>query len=174
MDIKINGLKKLCNIFLIGIVMLALTGCGTNNLSKEEPNNTNDVNTNTNDNVIKEENVNENKVAFTEGTYIEIDPGTKGTEAEGYNLTITLENNKASYYNEYWEAHKTGTYKIEGNKITIHYTKSTGMTSFGEAYDDAIDEEYIGYIENNKIVFESMKGEIGVEEYKHTYELKEN
>ena len=169
MDIKINRLKKLCNIFLIGILMIALTGCGTNNLSKEEPNNTNNVNTNTND-IPKEENVNENKVAFTEGTYIEIDPGTKGTEAEGYNLTITLENNKASYYNEYWEASKTGTYKIEGNKITINYTKSTGMTSFGEPYDDEIDEEYIGYIENNKINFESMKGEIGVEEYK----LKEN
>ena len=173
MDIKINRLKKLCNIFLIGILMIALTGCGTNNLSKEEPNNTNNVNTNTND-IPKEENVNENKVAFTEGTYIEIDPGTKGTEAEGYNLTITLENNKASYYNEYWETRKTGTYKIEGNKIIIHYTKSTGMTSLGDPYNDAIDEEYVGYIENNKINFESMKGAIGVEEYKNIYELKEN
>ena len=159
--------KKLLSLLFIGSLVISLTGCGTNNLSKEEPNNTND-------NIKKEENVNENNVVFQEGTYIEIDPGTKGTEAEGYNLTITLENNKASYYNEYWEAKKTGTYKIEGNKITIHYTKSTGMTSFGEAYDDAIDEEYIGYIENNKIAFESMKGEIGVEEYKNIYELKEN
>ena len=174
MDIKINRLKKLCNILLIGIVMLALTGCGNNNLSKEESQNVNSVDSNTNDNITKEENTSENKVAFREGTYIEIDPGTKGTEAEGYNLTITLENNKASYYNEYWEASKTGTYKIEGNKITIHYTKSTGMTSFGEPYDDVIDEEYIGYIENNKINFESMKGAIGVEEYKNIYELKEN
>ena len=159
--------KKLLSLLFIGSLVISLTGCGTNNLSKEEPNNTND-------NIKKEENVNENNVVFQEGTYIEIDPGTKGTEAEGYNLTITLENNKASYYNEYWETSKTGTYKIEGNKITIHYTKSTGMTSFGEAYDDAIDEEYIGYIENNKIAFESMKGEIGVEEYKNIYELKEN
>ena len=159
--------KKLLSLLFIGSLVISLTGCGTNNLSKEEPNNTND-------NIKKEENVNENNVVFQEGTYIEIDPGTKGTEAEGYNLTITLENNKASYYNEYWEARKTGTYKVEGNKITIHYTKSTGMTSFGEPYNDAIDEEYIGYIENNKINFESMKGEIGVEEYKNIYELKEN
>ena len=159
--------KKLLSLLFIGSLVISLTGCGTNNLSKEEPNNTND-------NIKKEENVNENNVVFQEGTYIETDPGTKGTEAEGYNLTITLENNKASYYNEYWETSKTGTYKIEGNKITIHYTKSTGMTSFGEPYNDAIDEEYIGYIENNKINFESMKGEIGVEEYKNIYELKEN
>ena len=165
--------NKLLSVLLIGILLISLTGCGNNNLSKEEPQNTNNVDTNTND-IPKEENVNDNDVTFTEGTYIEIDPGTKGTEAEGYNLTITLENNKASYYNEYWEASKTGTYKIEGNKITIHYTKSTGMTSFGEPYDDVIDEEYIGYIENNKINFESMKGAIGVEEYKNIYELKEN
>lgn len=158
--------KKLLSVLLIGILVIGLTGCGGNNLSKEESNNTN--------NIPKEENVSDNDVTFTEGTYIEIDPGTKGTEAEGYNLTITLENNNASYYNEYWEARKTGTYKVEGNKITIHYTRSTGMTSIGDAYDDAIDEEYIGYIDNNKIAFESMKGEIGVEEYKNIYELKEN
>ena len=140
-------------IFLcFSLIILLITGCGENKSDKE-----NDI-LNNEKNQQKEEvmNVQEQDVPkLKEGKYIQIAPSNENAQNEGYDFYLTLENGKATEYDTYFEATTEGTYSIDGNKITIHFTRNYGTATYGEPYDEIIDRTIYAHFDNNQIIYDS-------------------
>ena len=87
---------------------------------------------NSKENLSSENKVEENAVAqtkFEEGKYIMTKPSSVGTEAEGYDTTITFKDGKVSYLESYWGTKKNGTYSVQGDTLIIKYTSGNDVDS---------------------------------------------
>ena len=51
-------------------------------------------------------------------------PSLVGTEAEGYDTTITFKDGKVSYLESYWGTKKNGTYSVQGDTLIIKYKQA--------------------------------------------------
>lgn len=87
---------------------------------------------NSKENLSSENKVEENAVGqtkFEEGKYIMTKPSLVGTEAEGYDTTITFKDGKVSYLESYWGTKKNGTYSVQGDTLIIKYTSGNDVDS---------------------------------------------
>lgn len=113
------------------------------------------------------------EVSLKEGKYIQIAPSNVGSQGEGYDSYLTLENGIATKYDTYFEATTEGTYTINGKLLIIHYTRNYGMATYGEPYDDTIDRTFNAHIDGNKIIIDSMNDFDAYESGSIIYELIE-
>ena len=107
-----------------------------------------------------------------EGKYTQIAPSNKGTEGEGYDNYLTLENGKATKFDSYYAITTEGTYTLEDNIVTVTYTRTFGTTTFGEKYDDPYNAVYTYHIEDNKVILDKMSDFDLYETGSVIYELK--
>ena len=98
----------------------------------------------------------EPEISLKEGKYIQIAPSNEGSQGEGYDNYLTLENGIATEYGSYFGITTEGTYTIVDNNLTIHYTRNYGMTTYGEEFDDSIDRTIYCHIDGNKVIVDSF------------------
>lgn len=96
------------------------------------------------------------KIIFKEGKYIQIAPSNTGSQGEGYNNYLTLENGTATEFDSYFEITTEGTYTVDGDNLTIHYTRTYGITTYGEPFDDPLDRTIYCHIDDNKVIIDSF------------------
>ncbi|MBQ3409177.1 MAG: hypothetical protein IJH12_08260 [Clostridia bacterium] len=115
----------------------------------------------------------EQKSSFTEGTYKMTKPSLVGTEAEGYDTTITFSNGNANYLESYWEAKKSGTYTVSGDTLTINYTLGNEVNSIeGDLGTKTINETEIYKINGTKLTIESTTADSYTKAGDIVFELK--
>lgn len=115
----------------------------------------------------------EQKSSFTEGTYKMTKPSLVGTEAEGYDTTITFSNGKANYLESYWDVKKSGTYSVSGDTLTINYTSGNEVNSIeGDLGTKAINETEVYKINGNKLTIESKTADSYTKAGDIVFELK--
>ena len=115
----------------------------------------------------------EQKSSFTEGTYKMTKPSLVGTEAEGYDTTITFSNGKANYLESYWDVKKSGTYSVSGDTLTINYTSGNEVNSIeGDLGTKAINETEVYKINGNKLTIESTTADSYTKAGDIVFELK--
>lgn len=115
----------------------------------------------------------EQKSSFTEGTYKMTKPSLVGTEAEGYDTTITFSNGKVNYLESYWEVKKSGTYSVSGDTLTINYTSGNEVNSIeGDLGTKAINETEVYKINGNKLTIESKTADSYTKAGDIVFELK--
>lgn len=118
-------------------------------------------------------NENQASSSFKEGKYTMTKPSLNGTEAEGYDTTITLEDGKAHYFESYWEEKKDGTYSISGDILTINYTSGNEVSSIeGDLGTKAINETEVYKINGNKLTIESKTADSYTKAGDIVFELK--
>lgn len=110
---------------------------------------------NTENNIDTSENI--SKTFFTEGTYTMTKPSLVGSEAEGYDTTMTFKDGKVNYFESYWEQRKSGTYTVTGDTLTINFTTGNEVSSIeGDLGDKSINETEIYKIEESTLTIQSM------------------
>lgn len=97
----------------------------------------------------------DNKTTFKEGTYTMTKQSLVGTDAEGYDTTITFNNGKASYLESYWGQKKFGTYSVKGDTLTVKYTSGVEVNSITGEENVTLNETESYKIEENKITLQS-------------------
>lgn len=111
--------------------------------------------------------------SFKEGVYKMTKPSLVGTEAEGYNTTITLTNGSASFLESYWERKKYGTYSVQGDILTIKYTSGNEVNSItGDAGTVTLNETEVYKIDDNKLTMQSTTSDQYYKAGSNVYELK--
>lgn len=111
--------------------------------------------------------------SFKEGKYTMTKPSLKGTDAEGYDTTITFNSGKADYLESYWERKKSGTYSVSGDTLTIKYTSGNEVSSVeGDLGTKAIDETEVYKIDGNKITIQSTTADSYTKVGDIVFELK--
>lgn len=98
---------------------------------------------------------NDNKVTFKEGKYTMTKPSLAGTEAEGYDTTITFNSGKVSYIESYWGNKKNGTYSVNGDTLTIKYTSGVEVNSITGEATVTLNETEIYKIDGKKLTLQS-------------------
>ena len=135
-------MKKVIKFLSVVLVAILLVGC-------EKKASTN-----------KEENIETPDVEVSklkEGKYIQIAPEvTPDSQGYGYDVFITLEDGKIVEDDTYFGNKVEGTYTVDGDILTIHYTRNHGMTTYGEPFDDKIDRTFTCHIDGNKIIIDKM------------------
>ena len=110
---------------------------------------------------------------FTEGTYKMTKPSLVGTEAEGYDTTMTFENGKVNYLESYWGSKKSGTYSVSGDTLTINYTSGNEVNSIeGDLGTKAINETEVYKIDGTKLTIESTSADSYTKAGDIVFELK--
>lgn len=93
---------------------------------------------------------------FKEGKYVQTMPSKVGTEAEGYDTTLTLNGGKAAYFESYWESEMYGTYSVQGNTLTITYTSGVEVNSItGKQSNQSMNVVQVYEISGNTIKMKS-------------------
>lgn len=135
-------MKKTLKFLSIILVAVLLVGCNKKTSSTEP------VKTN-------EPEVEVSKLK--EGKYVQIAPeSTPDSQGYGYKVYITLENGNIIEDDTYFGNKVEGTYIVDGDILTIHYTRNHGMTTYGEPFDDQIDRTFTCHIDGNKIIIDKM------------------
>jgi uncharacterized lipoprotein NlpE involved in copper resistance len=149
-------MKKVFKLSIIVLSLFLLVGCENKKDNKE----------------VKETNEQISTTSrFKEGRYTQI-PTDSGTEGDGYDNYLTLENGKATKYDSYYGITTEGTYTVEENIITVTYTRTYGTTTFGEKYDDPYNAVYTYYVGDNRITLDKMSDFDLYESGSVVYELK--
>ena len=149
-------MKKIYKISIIVLSLFLLVGCEAK---------TNEPKTTKEDNKVVE-----NKLK--EGKYTQIEPSNEGSQGEGYDNYLTLENGKVTEFNSYFEITTEGEYVVEGNILTITYTRTHGLTTYGEPFDDPVDQTLTCHIDGNKIIVDKMSDFDAYDTGSIIYELK--
>lgn len=111
--------------------------------------------------------------SFKEGVYRMTKPSLIGTDAEGYDTTITFSNGKVSFLESYWETKKFGTYSIQGDTLTIKYTSGNEVDSInGDTGTVSLNETEVYKIDGNKITMQSTTADSYYKAGSTVYELK--
>ncbi len=98
---------------------------------------------------------NDSKNTFKEGTYIMTKPSLVGTDAEGYNTTITFNNGKVSYLESYWGNKKNGEYTVKDSTLIVKYTSGVEVNSITGEEAVTLNETENYTIEGNEIILQS-------------------
>lgn len=115
----------------------------------------------------------EQKSSFTEDTYKMTKPSLVGTDAEGYDTTMTFENGKVNYLESYWERKKSGTYSVSGDTLTIKYTSGNEVSSIdGDIGTKAINETEVYKINGTKLIIVSTTADSYTKAGDIVFELK--
>lgn len=110
--------------------------------------------------------------SFKEGVYKMTKPSLVGTEAEGYDTTITFSNGNVSFLESYWGRKKSGTYSIQGDTLTIKYTSGNEVNSIeGDTGTVTLDETEVYKIDGNKITMQSTTADSYYKAGSTVYEL---
>ena len=133
-------MKRLFKFLSVVLVAILLVGCDKKNTSTNE---------NVNDPV-------EEVSKLKEGRYVQIAPSSEGSQGDGYAVYITLENGKIIEDDTYFGNKVEGTYTVEDDILTIHYTRNYGMTTYGEPFDDEIDRIFTCHIDGDEIIIDKM------------------
>ncbi len=111
--------------------------------------------------------------SFKEGVYKKTNPSLVGTEAEGYDTTITLTKGNASFLESYWERKKYGTYIVQGDILTIKYTSGNEVNSItGDTGTVTLSETEVYKIDGNKLTMQSTTADQYYKAGSNVYELK--
>ena len=103
----------------------------------------------------EENQINTQNTQFNEGTYTQTKPSTVGTEAEGYETTMTFSNGKVSFLESYWGEEKYGTYKVDGNILTVNYTSGVEVNSITGSENVSMNVTETFKIEGNQLIKQS-------------------
>ncbi len=107
---------------------------------------------------------------FKEGVY---NKSLAGTEAEGYEETLTFSDGKVSYNETYWGRKRSGTYSVKENTITIKYTSGIDADSInGNTPVSNLNEVEVYKIEGNKLIMQSKSTDPYYKAGSVVYELK--
>ena len=149
-------MKKLIKFLSIILITILLVGCEKKTETTKPVNNEPEI-----------------KISkLKEGKYTQIAPSKKNSQGDGYDTYLTLENGKATEFESSFGMTTEGTYTINDNIITVHYTRNYGMTTYGEPYDDKIDRTFTYHIEDNKVILDKMSDFDAYEKGSVIYELK--
>lgn len=134
--------------------------------------NFNAENENSNNNT-ENENQSQTETTFKEGIYKMTKPSLVGTDAEGYDTTITFSNGTAQYFESYWRRKKSGTYTVQGDILTIKYTSGNEVNSInGDTGTVKLNETEIYKINENTITMQSTTADSYYKAGSNVYELQ--
>lgn len=164
-------MKKFFVTIIALIMILGLSGCNFLNKNKSSIEIISNDGTNEVEDKTKKT-PEEAEEAFKEGKYRDVsaqsDEPHQGEDSE---VTLDLVGGVATKYDTYFGITTEGTYTVDGTNITITYTRSYGTTTYGEPFDDAINDTYQGHVEGNRIIIDSMSGFDAYEPGSVIYEL---
>ncbi len=110
--------------------------------------------------------------SFKEGVYKMTKPSLVGTEAEGFDTTITLENGKASFLESYWGIKKFGTYSVQDDTLIINYTSGNEVDSIeGDTGIVALNEVETYKVEGTKLTLQKTSADAYYTAGSNVYEL---
>ncbi|MBP3707738.1 MAG: hypothetical protein J6J36_03925 [Clostridia bacterium] len=110
--------------------------------------------------------------AFREGVY---NKSLAGTDAEGYEESLTFSDGNVSYNETYWGRKRSGTYDVQGNTITVKYTSGIDADSInGNTPVSNLNEVEVYKIEDNKLIMQSTSTDPYYKAESVVYELKNN
>ena len=113
-----------------------------------------------------------NKASFEEGVYTMTKPSLVGTDAEGFDTTITFKDGKVSYLESYWGSKKNGTYTVEGNTLIVNYTSGNEVDSInGDMGTVTMNETEEYKIEGRKIILQKTSADVYYTAGSNVYEL---
>ena len=113
-----------------------------------------------------------NKASFEEGVYTMTKPSLVGTDAEGFDTTITFKDGKVSYLESYWGNKKNGTYTVEGNTLIVNYTSGNEVDSInGDMGTVTMNETEEYKIEGRKIILQKTSADVYYTAGSNVYEL---
>ena len=165
-------MKKVVISIVAIIMVLGLTGCNLFNKSKNSIEIISTDGTNEVEDKTKKAPGEAEEESFKEGKYRDVSAQSdEPHEGEDSEVILDLVNGFASKYDTYFGITTEGTYTVDGTNITITYTRSYGTTTYGEPFDDAINDTYQGHVEGNRIIIDSISGFDGYEPGSVVYEL---
>lgn len=114
----------------------------------------------------------ETQSSFKEGVYKMTEPSLVGTEAEGFDTTITFKNGNVSFLEPYWGRKKYGTYSVQGSTLLINYTSGNEVDSIdGDKGMVTLNEVETYKIEGTKITLQKTSADLYYKVGSTVYEL---
>ena len=108
--------------------------------------------------------------SFKEGVY---NKSLAGTDAEGYEETLTFSDGKVSCNETYLGRKRAGTYSVQENTITVEYTSGIDADSInGNTPVSNLNEVEVYKIEDNKLIMQSKSTDPYYKAGSIVYELK--
>lgn len=114
----------------------------------------------------------ETQSSFKEGVYKMTKPSLVGTEAEGFDTTITFKDGNVSFLERYWGRKKYGTYSVQGDALIINYTSGNEVDSIdGDKGMVTLNEVETYKIEGTKITLQKTSADLYYKAGSTVYEL---